>query len=686
MPQSIGMTDELPGQVHRPQEQGLAGTSDISVTVAPNFGAPPELSAPGVVAEEKAASAATPEIVPGAGIPGSNVVGTRVMGENVAGSDIPGSGAPGGGVPSSGMPGGGIPGSGVPGSGMPSGGVSGGGISGGGLPGGGLPGGGQPGSGAPGSGPVGSGQPAGGVSGSGIPGSGIPGSGIPGSGIPGSGVPGSGQPGGGVPSSGIAGSGVGGVSGGGSTTGGPSGGFGGDQPSPWSSAGYAYYVAGPGGAPQAQPQTAQPQSPQSAMQSSAPSDTAAPGYRSSDYPTYPSLTTQPHTQPTATYPVGLVPPDQRRRSPAGLIASVAVLALVVGGAAGGLGGYLVANNSDNQSASVSALESPAPASQTANAPAGSIQQVANQVLPVVVEIAAQSSSGNSGDTGSGFIISSDGNILTNNHVIAGAVNGGLIQVLFPSGKTVNATIVGRDSTTDIAVIKAQGVSGLPVAQLGRSDDLQVGQQVVAIGAPFELSGTVTSGIVSSLHRPTAAGDSTQNGQATVLDAIQTDAPINPGNSGGPLVDMQGRVVGINSAIYSPNTGSQQGSQGGNVGIGFAIPIDQAKRTADEIVRTGKATQTVLGVKVTDNTPSSGGQADILPNGALVTDVTPGGPADKAGVKPGAVVVKANNRAVSSADGLVAAVHAAAPGDQMRLTFSDGSSITVTLGGQPVVNN
>ncbi|HEX4704788.1 MAG TPA: trypsin-like peptidase domain-containing protein, partial [Pseudonocardiaceae bacterium] len=279
---------------------------------------------------------------------------------------------------------------------------------------------------------------------------------------------------------------------------------------------------------------------------------------------------------------------------------------------------------------------------------------------------------------------SDGNILTNNHVIAGAVNGGKIQAIFADGRTVNATIVGRDPTTDIAVIKAQGVHGLPVATLGRSEDLSVGQAVVAIGAPFDLTGTVTSGIVSSLHRPTEAGDGGSTSQTTVLDAIQTDAPINPGNSGGPLVDMSGHVVGINSAIYSPNTGGMPGaSQGGNVGIGFAIPIDQARRTADEIVKTGKAIQTVLGVTVTDNVPTSGGQPNILPNGALVKTVNSGGPADKAGLKVGAVVVKANSRLVTSSDGLVAAVHAASPGDQMKLTLSDGTVVTVTLAGQPV---
>jgi putative serine protease PepD len=396
----------------------------------------------------------------------------------------------------------------------------------------------------------------------------------------------------------------------------------------------------------------------------------------------------PPTGPiTAGFAIGGLPPDPPKgKRSTGLIVGIAVLALVIGGAAGGLGGYLVSNS--NKADVVSSLSQSEPASHSTSAPAGSVQAVANRVLPSVVTIAAEfEDQGNlSGDTGSGIVISSDGEILTNNHVIADAVANGRIQVIFANGKTVSATVVGRDPTTDVAVIKADNVTGLPIAQLGRSADLSVGQNVVAIGAPFELSGTVTSGIVSSLHRPTEAGDG-GNSQTTVLDAIQTDAAINPGNSGGPLVDMQGAVIGINSAIYSPNGGgAPTQAQGGNVGIGFAIPIDQAKRIANEIVTTGKAIQTVLGVSVSDNTPTSNGQQSILPTGALIGKVTPGGPAAKAGLKAGSVVVKADDRVVTSSDGLVAAVHAAAPGDKMTLTLSNGSTVTATLAGQQVNPN
>jgi putative serine protease PepD len=396
----------------------------------------------------------------------------------------------------------------------------------------------------------------------------------------------------------------------------------------------------------------------------------------------------PPTGPITTgYPIGGLPQEPRRRRSTGFVIGVAVLALVIGGAAGGLGGYLVSSN--NNGSVASSLNQPLPANQTSNAPAGSIQSVASKVLPVVVTIAAefQQQGQLTGDTGSGFIITADGDILTNNHVIEGAAGGaGHLQVIFANGRTVDASIVGRDPTTDIAVIKASGVSGLPIAQFGSSSNLAVGQDVVAIGAPFDLPGTVTSGIVSSLHRPTEAGGADTN-QTTVLDAIQTDAPINPGNSGGPLVNMQSQVVGINSAIYSPSSGNGLGqSQGGNVGIGFAIPIDQARRTAQQILKTGKAIQTVLGVSVADNTPTVNGQPSILPNGALIKTVTPNGPAAKAGLQAGAVVVKANGRLVTSSDGLVAAVHAAAPGDQMTLILSTGATITVTLAGQTVNAN
>ncbi|HJP78730.1 MAG TPA: trypsin-like peptidase domain-containing protein [Pseudonocardiaceae bacterium] len=485
------------------------------------------------------------------------------------------------------------------------------------------------------------------------------------------------------------------------------------EPSPWSSAGYqtyrpaeqTTYPSVPAAQlPGAEPPAGYPQSggypsqnTAQTFQGPAGGETPSSGYPSAgvNFGSYPPL----GNQQTATMPASSTP----KRGRSGLIAGVVVLAVIVGGAAGSLGGFLFSGSNGNSPVQ-NALTEPVPTASQAAAPAGSVQAVANKVLPQVVEISVQvqSAQGITGDTGSGIILSSDGQILTNNHVIAEAATAGAgqaqLQVIFSNGRTVNATVLGRDPTSDIAVIKAQGVSGLPVASLGTASNLQVGQEVVAIGAPYGLSGTVTSGIVSSLHRPTVAGDGGQNSQTTVMDAIQTDAPINPGNSGGALVNMQGQVIGINSAIYSSNSGN--GQQGGNVGIGFAIPIDQARRLAGDIISTGHSTQTVLGVQVSDNveglpaaqqgqlTQDQQAQEEQagLTNGAYLDAITPGGPADKAGLKQGAVVVKANGRLITSANGLVAAVHAAAPGDHMALTLSDGSTVTVTLSGETVQTN
>jgi putative serine protease PepD len=359
-------------------------------------------------------------------------------------------------------------------------------------------------------------------------------------------------------------------------------------------------------------------------------------------------------------------PQPQKRGSSALVTGVAVLALLVGGGAGALGGYLVADSTTSAPVS-NALDQKTPAEQTSSAPAGSVEAVAEKVSPSVVQLQVQGRS--SAGEGSGFVISSDGLILTNNHVIEAAAEGGRINAVFADGSSAAATVVGRDPTSDVAVVKADGKSGLPVVDLGNSDSLKVGQGVVAIGSPFELSGTVTSGIVSSLHRPTRAGGE-DGSQATVMDAIQTDAAINPGNSGGPLVNMQGQVIGINSAIYSP----QQQGQAGSVGIGFAIPMNQARRTADEIAKTGKATQTVLGVSVRDN---EGG-------GALIAEVVPGGAGEQAGLKSGDVITKLDDRRIDTSDALVAAVRAKAPGDKVRLELSNGSrTVEATLAGQTV---
>ncbi|WP_191303652.1 S1C family serine protease [Lentzea cavernae] len=366
-------------------------------------------------------------------------------------------------------------------------------------------------------------------------------------------------------------------------------------------------------------------------------------------------------------PPGYQPPNvpPRPKGRGKVVAGVAALVLIVGGFSGGLGGYL-GYNFANDSSSVSSLDSPRPASQTSNAPAGSVEDVANKLLPSVVQIQVTTRAG--AGEGSGFIISGNGQIVTNNHVIEGAASGGDIKVVFQDGRTASAKILGRDPSSDIAVIQADGVSNLPVVQLGNSGDMRTGQAVVAIGSPFELSGTVTSGIVSSVNRPVSAGGD-RNSQATVLNAIQTDAAINPGNSGGPLVNMQGQVVGINSAIYSPSQGQ---GQAGSVGIGFAIPMDQARRTIDEIVKNGKPKQTVLGVKV-----------ESTEQGARISEITGGGAAEKAGLKAGDVITKFGDRRIDESDTLVAAVRSKAPGDKVTITLSDNRTVEATLDGVEV---
>ncbi len=241
-------------------------------------------------------------------------------------------------------------------------------------------------------------------------------------------------------------------------------------------------------------------------------------------------------------------------------------------------------------------------------------------------------------------------------------------------------VVGTDATADLAIVRAAGLSGLAPIALGDPSRLRVGQGVVAVGSPLGLSGTVTSGIVSALHRPVATGGA-QSGQATVIDAVQTDAAINPGNSGGALVDMDGRLVGITSAIAS--LGSSSGGAGGqqqsgSIGLGFAIPIDQAKRIGDQLARQGFATQAVLGVGV-----ASDRQQGATGNGATIGSVTPGGPT--AGLRPGDVVTKLDDRLIDDGDSLVAAVRAEDPGAQVTLTVQSPGGppreVPVTLGSE-----
>jgi putative serine protease PepD len=377
-------------------------------------------------------------------------------------------------------------------------------------------------------------------------------------------------------------------------------------------------------------------------------------------------------------PPGLHAPQKRSRAGA-LTAGVVAVAIVSAGIGGGVA--LLAQP-DRPSAGSSATGL-APSVPAASLPAGSVEQVAAKVVPSVVKLEVDL--GKQSEEGSGIILSSDGLILTNNHVVAAAkdnpggpgapapAGGAQTKVTFADGRTMGFTVVGTDPSSDIAVVRAQGASGLTPITLGSSGNLRVGQDVVAVGSPLGLEGTVTTGIISALNRPVAAGGDAGN-QNTVLDAIQTDAAINPGNSGGALVNMNGELVGVNSAIATLGGDAGPQAQSGSIGLGFAIPVDQAKRIADELIQSGTASHASLGVQVGNDTGV---------DGAKIVEVTSGGAAAAAGLPSGVVVTKVDDRVIGSADALVAAVRSKAPGDKVTLTYLDPSgksqTVQVTLG-------
>ena len=374
----------------------------------------------------------------------------------------------------------------------------------------------------------------------------------------------------------------------------------------------------------------------------------------------------PETVEDATVSAPATPARERRGGLGRTTAAVLATALLAGGVGGAVGATVTAGH-DQPATTATSTDTGSISSASLDT---SIESVSAKVLPSVVSIAFTGQKGSG--TGSGIVISKDGVILTNNHVVAEAADGGSLTVSFQDGRTASAKILGRDPGADVAVIKVDGVDSLVPAQLGSSSSLKVGQQVVAIGSPLGLSGTVTSGIVSALNRPVVSGE--QGSSATsVLNAIQTDAAVNPGNSGGALVDMAGRVVGINSAIAS--LGAAQGTQGGSIGLGFAIPIDQAKRIADQLTSTGTATKAVLGVASED-----------AAGGAKLTQVADDGAAAKAGLQVGDVVTQVGTARITGTQSLLATVRSAAPGSQIDVTYTrDGAATTatVTLGSADV---
>jgi len=369
-------------------------------------------------------------------------------------------------------------------------------------------------------------------------------------------------------------------------------------------------------------------------------------------------------------------PDGRggRRGIGRLVAAVLVAAVVAGGVGGGVG-YVAAKHNDNSGSTT--VSAPAAAKALNRAPT-SVAGIANRVLPSVVTIKAQNSQ--EGDTGTGFVFDKQGHILTNNHVVAAAADGGKLTVTFSDGKTYDASIVGRAQGYDVAVIKLKnpGSVKLTPLPLGNSDDAAVGDATIAVGAPYGLSGTVTTGIVSAVHRPVASSDG-EGSSASYMSAIQTDASINPGNSGGPLLNASGAVIGINSAIQ-PGGSSSPGSQGGSVGLGFAIPINQAKRVAEQLIKTGKPVYPVIGVQL--DTQYSGAGAEISTDSSSA--ITANGPGDKAGLKPGDVITKFDGTLIDSGETLIGEIWQHQPGDKVSVTYTrDGSThtTTVTLGSR-----
>ncbi len=299
---------------------------------------------------------------------------------------------------------------------------------------------------------------------------------------------------------------------------------------------------------------------------------------------------------------------------------------------------------------------------------GSVADIAKRVIPSVVSIEASAKNG--GSTGTGFVVESNGYILTNNHVIAGAVAAkGSIEVTLNNGKTFVAKVIGRDAAYDLAVLKI-ATTGLTALQFGDSDKVAVGDSVIAIGSPLGLSGTVTLGIISAKDRAVTAGESGNDN--SFINALQTDAAINPGNSGGPLVDSTGAVIGVNSAIAT--LGSSFGSQSGSIGLGFAIPINQARKTADQLIKNGKATYPVIGVSIDMKYEGDGAMISKTDNAIL-----PGGPAALAGLKPGDIITKFEGRTILSSEELIVAIRSKSVGDKVVLTYTRNNvTATATL--------
>ncbi len=409
------------------------------------------------------------------------------------------------------------------------------------------------------------------------------------------------------------------------------------------------------------PSTPQPAAAQPGQASPPPPPTAPYGAGPATWPLHPG--------PVAGYPMarpGMGPGPAPGRLPGWLwpvVASVALLVGLLGGAAGGAAYERLRSERD-----------PAASSGPAPLPAdnGSVAAVAQQVLPSTVQILAFVEGEDGGASGSGFVLDRDGHVVTNNHVVADASGeDGRIQIIDHRGNRFDATLVGRSPVYDLAVLSAPELEGLKPASLGSAERLRVGEAVVAIGSPLGLTSTVTAGIVSAVHRPVTTGSSTD--ETSYINAVQTDAAINPGNSGGPLVNLSGQVVGVNSAIAT--TGTIAG-EAGNIGVGFAIPIDQVRVTAEQILDNGEARYPVIGATLqTAETEIDGDE------GATIDEVLDDSPAERAGLREDDVVTAIDGQRVSDGIALIVAIRAHQPGETIDLTVTrEGreSTFRVTL--------
>lgn len=363
---------------------------------------------------------------------------------------------------------------------------------------------------------------------------------------------------------------------------------------------------------------------------------------------------------------GTVPSWERKKKRKNTpLSAVIVISLVFGGTAGGALGYLAAdfsNGVSNSTSQVSETSKPVvitPATET-------VSQIVQNVKPSVVSIKAEGNSGSG--TGSGFIYREDGYVVTNNHVAAPAINGGKLTVYLQDKTSFEAKLVGRNASYDLAVLKIDA-TGLKPVNIGDSSAINVGDLTVAFGSPLGLTGTVTSGIVSALNRPVTAGGADDQ---SFISAIQTDAAINPGNSGGPLVNGQGQVIGVNSAIATLGNGPQSGS----IGLGFAIPINQAQRVITEIIQSGKSSTPIAGISI-DSTYDG--------VGAKIAEVVADGPAASTDLKVGDIVTKINGEAVEDSTELIVAIRRNNPGDTIVLTVKNTAGnereVSVVLGSR-----